>query len=375
MTHIEVSDVELAKEALPTLDREKALHSLLHAPVEQLSPGSDLVLCTTLHPLAAAAECAFYEHRPLVLSPDAVWFCLAQGLAQHVSLNAEALRERFVRHQGQATLLVNRPDFLLGQQNPWPEVFAAFSEQIAAHVGKLRELVVPDFSTTGPTERAAFEVALMETFEPYFQYSFRVGCGIPSVMLTGTSADWRLLRQRAAMLSELGLEWWTRPLMPVLDELVLSSEGKADRAFWQSFFRHESESGRNELTGWIQLLFPYLTEVDFDELEDPFTPQVDFEEKEPSSKTVRNRFLSDWHAHFRAAERRRPEEWVKNQGPSLGQLPGGLASAPVVVSDVRDGSQRALRFVAGLFGVSQDASGALAPEFGWAVVHDPQIQT
>ncbi|WP_441290726.1 DUF4419 domain-containing protein [Sorangium sp. KYC3313] len=32
-----------------------------------------------------------------VLSPDAVWLCLAQGFAHHVALNAEALRGRFVR--------------------------------------------------------------------------------------------------------------------------------------------------------------------------------------------------------------------------------------------------------------------------------------
>jgi hypothetical protein len=38
-----------------------------------------------------------------------------------------------------------------------------------------------------------------------------------------------------------------------------------------------------------------------------------------------------------------------------------------------DGGDREVRFVAGLFGVSQDASGALAPEFGWAIVHEPPV--
>jgi len=37
-------------------------------------------------------------------------------------------------------LVVERPDFQLGHDNPWPETFAAFSEQIAAHVGKARDL-------------------------------------------------------------------------------------------------------------------------------------------------------------------------------------------------------------------------------------------
>lgn len=41
--------------------------------------------------------------------------------------------------------------------------------------------------------------------------------------------------------------------------------------------------------------------------------------------------------------------------------------------DVRDGSKHLLRFVAGLFGVTQARTTlALTPEFGWAVVHDPE---
>ena len=54
----------------------------------------------TWSPLAQMAHDAFYEHRPMTLSPDAVWFTIAQGFATHVNLNAEALRHRFVRHEG-----------------------------------------------------------------------------------------------------------------------------------------------------------------------------------------------------------------------------------------------------------------------------------
>ena len=59
------------------------------------------------------------------------------------------------------------------------------------------------------------------------------------------------------------------------------------------------------------------------------------------------------------------------QGPSLGMIPSSQASAPVKFIDVRDGTETALRFVAGMFGVDQDAeTRALAAAFGWAVVHD-----
>jgi hypothetical protein len=59
------------------------------------------------------------------------------------------------------------------------------------------------------------------------------------------------------------------------------------------------------------------------------------------------------------------------EGPSLGSIPSSLASAPVRFIDVRDQVEHNLRLVAGLFGTTQNqTTGALSPEFGWAVVHE-----
>jgi hypothetical protein len=409
MVTFPVSRVDRATEQLPILDREAALRSLLQAPVEQLGPGTaPLVICDTHHPVAAAAYQAFYDHRPLVLTPDAIWFCLAQGFAQHVSLHAEELRDRFVQFSGQLTLIVSRPDFRLGQENPWPEVFTSFSDQIAGHIGRLRDLVVADFSTTGPVERAASEVLLMDTFQPYFKYAMRLGCGIPSITLLGTSDDWRSVRQRAAMLGEFGLEDWVVALQPILDQLIATSEGRIDQAFWRSFFRYESGSMGSEMTGWIQLLFPYLVHKERPSrseialllaAEDTLIDERDrrlatastadeqdlihaeFAEKVgrlyvEKRSLVPNPYMLGWKGKLRTAERRK--EWLSRdnaQGPSLGEIPSGIASAPLLCEDLRDGTEHKLRLVAGLFGVAQiPDTGALQPEFGWAVIYEPESE-
>jgi hypothetical protein len=368
-----VSDVAPSKDFMDALDRSKAIPSLLgggertaarpwampEAPpplrrIEAFSSSNARLVCANdVHGLAQAAHEAFYLHYPLVLSPDAVWFCIAQGFAHHIALNAEALRARFVRHEGKKKLVVERPDFFLGQPNPWSELFAAFSDQIGEHIGRLRDLVVADFSTTGAVERAASEVVLMDAFQPYFEYEVRFGCGIPTITLLGNVDDWKSVRRRAAMLSEFGLDAWTDALLPVLDEVVRTAEGHVDPGFWRSFFRYESGSGPSELTGWILTLFPYLKKL-----------------RKEGDRLVPNSYIGRWEQALRAAERRKAVRF-EPEGPWLGAIPSSLASAPVKFVDARDGSIHMLRFVAGLFGVVQDAvTGALAPEFGWGIVHD-----
>ncbi len=64
--------------------------------------------------------------------------------------------------------------------------------------------------------------------------------------------------------------------------------------------------------------------------------------------------------------------WGNREGPDLTALPSSLASAPVLLVDVRDDSRHPVHFVGGMFGVTQDpATLALAPELGWAIVHEP----
>jgi len=363
-----VSKVEPAAQRCDPLNRAQALSSLVRSRVEQMwTSDARLVSCTDVHPLVQMARKAFYEHRPIVLSPDAIWFCLAQGFAQHVNLHAEQLRKRFVSHEGKLKLVVERLDFELGRSNPWPEAFAAFSDQIASHVGKLRNLVVADFSTTGPLERAASEVALMDAFQGYFEYEMICGCGIPAITLLGTPADWRSVRQRAAMFGEFDLEQWVRALLPVLDRVVLAAEGRDDPEFWQSFFHHESWSGGSALTGWIHVLFPYLKHWKTGDLfPNPHLEQWERAYRVATTTDTRRRRMEAYYAAITTDGRHE-----RMDGPSITEIPSGLVSAPVKIIDLRAHAVHMARFIAGMFGVVEDAAGALAPEFGWAVVYAP----
>lgn len=359
----QVSDVRVARQPAKRLPWREAVASLLHHKVEGMGlTREDLVRCDDRHPFAMAAHDAFYDHRPLVISPDDVWFCIAQGFAHHVNLNVGSLRRRFVAHEGKEKLTLLKPDFELGQENPWPEAFAEFSVQIGEHVGhELHEALTADFSTTTSIHRAAAQVTMMDAFQGYFEYEVLAGCGIPEITLAGAPDDWRDLRRRAEGLSRFGLGEWTSAMLPVLDQVEATSRGRVDREFWRSFFRYRSGSGPSELTGWLQVFFPYLKD-----LGDP-------------GKLRPNTYLSGWRrAHETAVERdgdqKRRRLLDPAEGPSIGLLPSGMSSAPVKFRHVLTGEETDLRFIAGMFGVAQDATtGALSASFGWAVTHAAQL--
>src|SRR5262249_60238311 len=122
--HFEVADVPCSLARLSNVTVEKAVRSRTASSSEAHAANLDNLVKTEVHPFVSAAHFAFEEHLPLTLSPDDVWLCIAQGFAQHVDLNAEALRGRFVRHDGKANIVVVRNEFKKGSaQNNWPGVF------------------------------------------------------------------------------------------------------------------------------------------------------------------------------------------------------------------------------------------------------------
>ncbi len=110
------------------------------------------------HPLIESVHIAFSEHRPLLLSPDAIWLVIAQGFGIHVRENAEALRSRLVRHADKKELVVVCDGLT---EEDWQDAMAAFSHLIRENTDPvLHETLVCDFSTTTPSIRTASEVAL-----------------------------------------------------------------------------------------------------------------------------------------------------------------------------------------------------------------------
>lgn len=331
-----VSPVNPASRAFDTLSAaeqlrgtQRAITSVCNAP-ELLRFGQ---YTERMHPVLQAVAFAYGQHYPLTLAPDDVWLCLVQGLALHVQENAEAQRERFVRHKEKKAIEVETSVDPGQDAEAWRGMIDALTEGVAGEIGKKRDLFVASFSTTGPVERAAFQIAMLDTLQHFFSYSFIVVCGIPSITLLGTPDDWRDLRKRAAVLGEFGLEAWTAVILDILDHFVAASEGNVDLEFWESIYKQTvvDFSGRRMcgaekavVTGWINVLL----------------------------STACTAPLSTWMKH--------------ESGNLHTSFTMGLSVAPFVKRYL--GQEADMELVAGFVGISQEPKTlALRPAMGWFV--------
>ncbi|SFQ99146.1 protein of unknown function [Lentzea waywayandensis] len=326
MVTFPVDDVTPVTDALPTRPFAEQFPDALVVGGDQAVLEPDGV-----HPLLSAVARAFAQHRPLVLTPDAVWLTIARGIAQHVKLHAEELRPLLVSHDGKKRLTVLIDGPMPVDAESWSHVVELFSKQIGDTTFEC------DFSTSTEIERLAGRVALMDAYSPYYAYEAVCVCGIPSITLTGTVGDWRRIRARVDDLSVLGLGRWVRSLAPIMDEFVRAASGEARTEFWRRIYNPADAYGGEVVTGWISRFYPYLAL--------------------PGTNGAPNPMLD-----LRVGEPR------GERGPGIGTdtVPATLCRATINVSEL--GTTRVVALDAGLAGVVQDPDGALRPVAGWALV-------
>lgn len=211
---------------------------------------------------------AYATHQSVTLSPDMIWLVISQGFARYVNAHAEKLRPKLVSHEGKMDLAIMTEKDLLSEEIDWPSLINDFASQIGKHTKDgIAETITSDFTTTGPVERVASQITLMESVKSYFEYnSFRIACGIPSITLQGTVEDWQRVLDKAKQLKKYRLNTWINKLEPILQEFVQAADGHPNQAFWKSMVKKESvdvlrggacsPNKPTEFDGWILKFFP-----------------------------------------------------------------------------------------------------------------------
>jgi hypothetical protein len=351
-TTFEISDVKPATKPLPEVSSKEAVEAQIKpGPVDSCSRyHGRLLKRVAYHPVVATVHRAFMGHHPLSFSPDTIWLMIIQGVANHINAHAEELRPRIVSHEGKVTIKMRRDDFVKGSpENPWSEVFDEFSTQIRDYIGPNIERFVPSYSTTGPSERAAAEVVLLDAMQSYFEYVVNTLCGIPTITLEGTHEDWKALAERAQGFREFGLGSWLEALSPILDQFARASRGDVDHTFWRSLYKFNSVSGGATINGWITAFFPYRKDL-----------------RTGRASRATNLLFGTNNAKLERMLYPAEDRNCEAPGYSVGSFPSGLSKAPFRWNYLERSFD--MEFLGGFVGVAQDHETlTLRPEIGWAV--------
>lgn len=81
-----------------------------------------------------------------------------------------------------------------------------------------------------------------------------ITCGIPSITLEGTRADWERVLKRLDRLYDLGDKpsAWANMLRPILSRFVSAFDRTPDVEFWKHIvYRDQPMCGQDEMSGWL----------------------------------------------------------------------------------------------------------------------------
>ena len=173
-----VEDVRIARNLLPVMEGEELALKWLEWSERDSYLGASFAEKTLVdggdNPFFSMACLAYAHHRPIILTPDAMWILIWHGFSQYVNHDPDKFRDYLVSHQGKETLLIRTTLGTTSEQKV---------EKFASLIGKetngdLAEVMTCNFSTTGMVERMVSQIVLMDAVKPYFDYlEFLAGCG------------------------------------------------------------------------------------------------------------------------------------------------------------------------------------------------------
>ena len=217
---------------------------------------------------------AYGNHFPINVSPDMIWLLILQGYARFMEKYSELVREKYVNFQGKKTLYINKFGTPLNKatEEDWKDVIDECVDQISDHVGKETiSNLQSDFSTTNAVTLSVSQTSIMSAMKQYFVYKGIFGiCGISYITLEGSVEDWEKIKSKLNYISKFALNWWTKHLIPIIDNIIKTKKYYAKYKkinnelvdFWKNMIKIKDKNGEYVLdvfNGWIIKFIPDLS--------------------------------------------------------------------------------------------------------------------
>ena len=216
---------------------------------------------------------AYKNHFPITITPDMIWLLILQGYSRFMDKYSDLVREKYVNFSGQKTLYINRYGLpvSLATEKDWDGIIEEVVEQIGDHIGETTILnLQSDFTTTNSATLLASQASIMSAMKHYFKYEvLGGGCGISYITLEGSLEDWEKIKSKLKYLSNFALNWWTKHLIPIIDNIIKTKQyfNKNKQInnelidFWKTMIRIKGKGDAYNphiLNGWIIKFIPNL---------------------------------------------------------------------------------------------------------------------
>jgi len=310
---------------------------------------------------------AFQQDLHLVLRPDDIWLSILTQFNMFVNGNSEHLRTQFVAHQGKKKLIIDARPHQFGDID-MGRFAQAMTQLIQENVvdPQLRELIMPNFSTTTGDDKSVAAIVMMGTLQTYFDYHCWIGCGFPSVTLQGEKSDWEEILLKVQRLAKYGPEMteWIRLLVPVIQYMIASFTQPTSpdiKNFWLRACHAVGAGG----SGGLCTLSGWLTAFCF------------FDKTGQRTKEYTNKQLVTYCGAKNVAKRKRLVlGGIAYPVLDHERTPKGIVSVPVTVQDYGTGLEHKTTMVAGSVGMMPSALGSggdltrVQPRSGWWMLED-----
>ena len=344
--------IELYPDKKPRLTFEKQPISQSYyfsTKLSSLSPDRKLANINSNVPILNGFYTAHANHYPIRIKPDDIWLLIIQSFSNHINENAEELRDMFVDFSGKKDISIMYDNISFIEQVT-KEICEDFSikinEELKKYLGEeILDILTPNFTTTTKDSTIVCKISIMSAFKKFFNYRMILcGCGVPYLILEGTSEDYKKIIEKAKKLRKYNFDWYIDRIIPHIQKMVDAKEGNIDVEHFKNMIQKAEKTE--------PVYRPSAIEPDYVEID----------------------YLEGWFLKFFAyyGISQYKSRYERFDGKSIKvkdfkNLANQLLKAKFIVKEVLTGKEYEMQYKVGFVGCEQNQNNEVSPVIGWCV--------
>jgi hypothetical protein len=217
---------------------------------------------------------AYNEHHDLYLKPNDVWLCILSQFGLYVNYHTSALRKRVVNFEGKLQLEVKHEEIDIDRMAS--DFIGQTNEYLT---DEIKTISSATFTTSTVHDKLVSNLMFLCIMKKFFALRYYLKCGLPSVTLYGTVADWELLLDLTKSLSQFDeldysncydeyedyfeyddsnehyINKWLELLVPILENFIRTAKGEDSddlKKWWNQICHvYSGASGPTYISGWL----------------------------------------------------------------------------------------------------------------------------